>query len=74
MARPKKFLGTERDGFVSFRIPAEMSDRINCLCFLLEKSGSEVVQMAMADFISKYKDQVDKLYELKNSLRQTESQ
>lgn len=68
MARPKKLVGTERDGFISFRIPAELSNDINCLCFLLEKSGSEIVQEAMKQFIEKYKEEVGELTELKKKL------
>jgi hypothetical protein len=68
MARPKKFSGTERDGFISFRIPAELSKEINCLCFLLEKSGSEIVQMALNEFIQKYKSEVSALGEMKSKL------
>jgi hypothetical protein len=68
MSRPKKFVGTERDGFISFRIPAELSAQINCLCFLLEKSGSEIVQMAMKGLIQKYQVQVDALEALKGQL------
>jgi hypothetical protein len=74
MARPKKFVGTERDGFVSFRVPAEMSDQVNCLCFLLEKSGSEIVQAALNDYIAKHQPQVETLLKMKQQLLQSDPQ
>jgi hypothetical protein len=59
LGRKKKLFGTKRDGFVNPRIEAGLTEKLNALSFLTEKSPADLVQVAIGMLCDKHKEEID---------------
>ena len=66
MGRQRKIFGNKRDGFVNMRIPNDLCEQVNALTFLLDKSGVEVVIMALEALVAAHREQVDQALKIKH--------